>query len=110
MAKLLVFWLVGVTITEALGFDPVGDIAVGIQSLMPYMLYYMVDNLSDLEYVSVRNQLARLVDEIVTEKGKKTVPEDKAELVASKVVRRRLRELGLWIDDGKDDDEDDEDY
>ena len=81
---------------------------------MPYMLYYMVDNLSDSEYVSVRNSLARLADEIVNEKGKKIVPEDKAELVASKVVRRRLRELGLWIDDGKDDgkddDEDDEDY
>ena len=50
-------------------------------------------------------------DEIVTEKGKKIVPEDKVELVASKVVRRCLRELGLWIDDGKnDDDDDDEDY
>ena len=33
LAKLPVFWLVGVSITEALGFDPVGDIAVGIQSL-----------------------------------------------------------------------------
>ena len=77
---------------------------------MPYMLYYMVDNLSDSEYVSVRNSLARLADEIVTEKGKKIVPEDKAELVASKVVRRRLRELGLWIDDGKNDDDDDENY
>ena len=37
LAKLPVFCLIGVSIIETLGFDPVGDIAVGIQSLNAVM-------------------------------------------------------------------------